>query len=76
MTTRPLCFDGMCWTINSIIMLYNEQKEIGYTYILTGRLNSDVKKTHSPSLNKEEDIFKFQLLGYFEQLLVSVPICV
>lgn len=41
-TTRPLCFDGMCWTINSIIMLYNEQKEIGFSYILTGRLNSDV----------------------------------
>lgn len=40
--SRPLCFDGMCWTLKSIIMLYNEQKEIGFTYILTGRLNSDV----------------------------------
>jgi len=40
--TRHLCFDGMCLTINAIIMLYNEQKEIGFNYILTGRLNSDV----------------------------------
>jgi len=33
-TTRPLCFDGMCWTINAIIILYNEKKEIGFNYIL------------------------------------------
>lgn len=39
---KPLCFDGMSWTINAIIMLYNEQKDIGFTYILTGRLNLDV----------------------------------
>lgn len=40
--TRPVCFDGMCWTLNAIIMLYKEQQDMGFTYILTGRLNSDV----------------------------------
>lgn len=44
---RPICFDGMCWTLNAIIMLYNEQKENGYTYILTGRLNSDIENMFS-----------------------------
>jgi len=39
---RPICFDGMCWTLNAIMMLYNEQQDMGFTYILTGRLNSDV----------------------------------
>lgn len=39
---RPVCFDGMCWTLNSIIMLHTEQLKLGFTYMLTGRLNSDV----------------------------------
>lgn len=37
--TRPPCFDGMIQTINAIQMLYEQQKEIGYTYLLTSRLN-------------------------------------
>lgn len=32
----------MYWSLKAIIILYNEQKENGYTYILTGRLNSDI----------------------------------
>lgn len=38
---RPACFDGMVWTINAIIMLYEEQVKIGYSYLLLRRLNSD-----------------------------------
>jgi len=38
---RPACFDGMVWTINAIIMIYEEQINIGYSYLLTRRLNSD-----------------------------------
>ncbi|KAL4085131.1 hypothetical protein QTP88_027423 [Uroleucon formosanum] len=40
--TRPVCFDGMVWTLNAIIMLYKEQDDIGYNYLLTRRLDSDV----------------------------------
>jgi len=40
--SRPPCFDGLIWTINSIELLYEQQKEIGYKYLLTGRLNSDI----------------------------------
>lgn len=39
---RPICFDGMEWTINAMIMLFEEQKKIGYHYLLTRRVNSDV----------------------------------
>jgi len=39
---RPPCFDGLIWTINSIIMLYAQQRELGYTFLLTRRFNSDV----------------------------------
>lgn len=40
--TRPPCFDGLIWTINSIMMIYAQQCELGYTYLLTSRFNSDV----------------------------------
>jgi hypothetical protein len=40
--TRPVCFDGMVWTINAISMIYEEQQNNGYNYLLTRRLNSDV----------------------------------
>ncbi|KAL4153126.1 hypothetical protein QTP88_000959 [Uroleucon formosanum] len=40
--TRPVCFDRMVWTLNAIIMLYKEQDDIGYNYLLTRRLDSDV----------------------------------
>jgi len=40
--TRPPCFDGLIWTINSILMIYAQQYELGYTYLLTSRFNSDV----------------------------------
>jgi len=39
---RPVCFDGMVWTLNTIIMLYKEQDDLGFNYLLTRRLNSDV----------------------------------
>lgn len=39
---KPPCFDGLIWTINSIEMLYNQQKLQGYNYLLTNRLTSDV----------------------------------
>lgn len=39
--TRPVCFDGMEWTINAMIMLFEEQKMNGYSYLLTRRINSD-----------------------------------
>lgn len=41
-TIRPICFDGMEWTINAMIMLFEEQKKMGYHYLLTRRVNSDV----------------------------------
>lgn len=40
--SRPVCFDGMEWTINAIILLFEEQKKVGYSYLLTRRVNSDV----------------------------------
>jgi len=36
------CFDGMIWTLNAIILLYLQQKELGYKYLLTSRLNQDI----------------------------------
>jgi len=39
--TRPVCFDGMEWTINAMIMLLEEQKKNGYHYLLTRRINYD-----------------------------------
>jgi hypothetical protein len=40
--TKPPSFNGLTWSINSILALYRKQKELGYPYILTSRLNSDV----------------------------------
>lgn len=40
--TRPVCFDGFIWALNGIILLYKEQDDIGFNYLLTRRLNSDV----------------------------------
>lgn len=36
------CFDAMVWTINAIIMLYTQQKNLGFKYLLTNRLNQDI----------------------------------
>lgn len=38
---RPACFDGMVWTINAITMIYEEQNNMGYSYLMTQRFNSD-----------------------------------
>lgn len=38
---RLLCFDGLVWSINSITMLYSQQKNLQFTYLLTSRLNQD-----------------------------------
>jgi len=40
--TRPPCFDGLVQTINAIQMIYIQQKELGYKFLLTSRLNQDV----------------------------------
>jgi len=38
---RLPCFDGLVWSINSITMLYSQQKNLQFTYLLTSRLNQD-----------------------------------
>ncbi|CAI6351142.1 unnamed protein product [Macrosiphum euphorbiae] len=38
---RPYTFDGLEWTINAILGVYEEQKKIGFHYLLTARLNQD-----------------------------------
>lgn len=40
----PTCFGGMCWTLNTFILFYYEQNNVGLTYILTGYLILDVIK--------------------------------
>ncbi|KAF0749006.1 Uncharacterized protein FWK35_00022236 [Aphis craccivora] len=39
--TRPPCFNGMVWTLIAIINLYEDQKEFGFEYLMTARLNKD-----------------------------------
>lgn len=39
--TRPPCFNGMVWTLTAIIDLYEDQKEFGFEYLMTARLNQD-----------------------------------
>lgn len=41
-STKPHSFNGLTWSINAILGLYEKQKNLDYTYILTARLNSDV----------------------------------
>ncbi|CAI6351887.1 unnamed protein product [Macrosiphum euphorbiae] len=36
------CFDAMIWSINAIIMIYRQQKNLGFKYLLTSRLNQDI----------------------------------
>ncbi|KAL4126560.1 hypothetical protein QTP88_010781 [Uroleucon formosanum] len=36
------CFDAMIWSINAIIMIYTQQQQLGFKYLLTSRLNQDV----------------------------------
>ncbi|KAL4120120.1 hypothetical protein QTP88_012854 [Uroleucon formosanum] len=36
------CFDAMVWSINSIIMIYTQQKNVGFKYLLTSRVNQDI----------------------------------
>jgi len=38
---RLPCFDGLVWSNNSITMLYLQQKNLQFTYLLTSRLNQD-----------------------------------
>lgn len=38
---RPPCFDGFVWSINSILMLYEEELKNGTEFLLTSRLNQD-----------------------------------
>jgi len=37
--SRPYSFDGLEWTINAIKNIYEEQKLLGFYYLLTARLN-------------------------------------
>lgn len=39
--SRPPCFDGMLITLKSILNIYEEQKQIGFEFLLTNRLNQD-----------------------------------
>lgn len=36
------CFNAMEWSINSIIMIYTQQQNLGFKYLLTSRLNQDI----------------------------------
>ncbi|CAI6355384.1 unnamed protein product [Macrosiphum euphorbiae] len=36
------CFDAMIWSINAIIMIYRQQKNLGFKYLLTSGLNQDI----------------------------------
>jgi hypothetical protein len=38
---RLPCFDGLVWSINSITLLYLQQKNLQFNYLLTSRLNQD-----------------------------------
>jgi len=38
---RLPCFDGLVWSINSITMLYSQQKNLQFTYLRTSRHNQD-----------------------------------
>lgn len=38
---RPYTFDGLEWIINAILGVYEEQKKIGFHYLLTARFNQD-----------------------------------
>ncbi|CAG9825303.1 unnamed protein product [Phaedon cochleariae] len=40
--TRPASFNGLIWSINAIMCLYEQQKELGFPYLLTNRLNQDI----------------------------------
>lgn len=40
--TRPPCFDGVLLTIQSVVQIYEEQKNKGFSFLLTARLNQDV----------------------------------
>lgn len=39
--TRPDCFDGMVHTLRSVLGIYHYQKELGFKFLLTNRLNQD-----------------------------------
>lgn len=36
------CFDAMVWSMNAIIMIYTQQQNLGYKYLLTSHLNQDI----------------------------------
>lgn len=38
---RLPCFNGLVWSINSITMIYLQQKALQFNYLLTSRLNQD-----------------------------------
>ncbi|KAL4135438.1 hypothetical protein QTP88_007047 [Uroleucon formosanum] len=40
--SRPYSFDGLEWTINAVINIYEGQSKLGFEYLLTARLNQDV----------------------------------
>lgn len=73
---KPLCFDRICWTINAIMMLYNEQKEIGFTYILTERLNSDVIKNTFSIFRQRGGYNRNLTTKIFPKLLEKMQKCV
>lgn len=39
---RPPCFDSMLITVNAVQLIYENQKDRGYKFLLTSRLNQDV----------------------------------
>jgi len=54
--TRPPCFDGMVWTINALLNLYKDQRNFGFEYLLTARLNQDFLENTFSVIDKEGDI--------------------
>lgn len=40
--TRPPSFDGLIWSLTSILSLYEQQKLLGFPYLLTNRSNQDI----------------------------------
>lgn len=66
-STKPPSFNGLTWSINAILGLYEKQKDLGYAYILTARLNSDVIENLFASYRQEEVIIEIRQYVHSKQ---------
>jgi len=65
--TRPPCFNGMVWALTAIIHLYEDQKEFGFEYLMTARLNQDFLENSFSVYRQEEGITETLHVGHLEQ---------